>query len=136
MKEQSVMSNVGRIVSSAPSLRKGRALWVQIVRVSVVLVLLYLLSYAPVVRACGRRHVGAAHALSDATGVNVENLAFDPEADSSLYPLYHPIDLVIDHTPLQVLLFGWANVWGVRDEFERGHIHRVRGKELNHRMAP
>ena len=30
-------------------------------------------------------------------------------------PIYHPVDWIIDNTPLDVPLFAWASVWGVKE---------------------
>lgn len=45
-------------------------------------------------------------------------------ADSSLYPIYKPVDWLIDNTPLRNPLFSWAEVLGVREEFDDGAEHR------------
>ncbi len=60
--------------------------------------LVYVLSFAPVVRICGQR---------------------------SLYPAYKPVNWMIDHTALREPLFIWAGIWGVRDEVEANSIARI-----------
>jgi hypothetical protein len=80
----------------------------------------YVLSYAPVVRVCGRGSyieiTQGAHAIrADMPG---------PLADSSRYPLYEPVDWLIDRTALRHPLFLWAECWGVRKAFEYGYYVR------------
>jgi hypothetical protein len=38
--------------------------------------------------------------------------------DGKDLPLYRPVDFLIDHTVLREPVLWWAELWGVRDEFE------------------
>jgi hypothetical protein len=72
----------------------------------------YVLSYAPVVRICRR---------TIPTGFDS---GYTPTADGSLYPMYKPVDWLIDNTPLHDPLFSWAEICGVREDFEMGEFIR------------
>lgn len=104
--------------------------------VFVVAPLVYVLSYAPVVRVY-RRSVEAQRLVPRVTviretesgwvaespreGVNIEC------ADSSVYPGYQPLDWLIDNTALRELMFKWADLWRVRGDFEAGYQYRHGG---------
>lgn len=68
--------------------------------------LAYVLSYAPVVRICE----GSDEALT--TG-------------AIGYPVYEPVDWLIDNTPLREPIFSWGGLWNVRAQFELAHAVRV-----------
>ena len=70
----------------------------------VVLPLMYVLSYAPVVRVC--------------EGPDPEDTTTFVENPPGRYPLYKPVNLLIDHTPFREPLLSWAEVWNVRARFE------------------
>lgn len=52
----------------------------------------------------------------------VFSLVSDPWA--SRIPAYRPVDWLIDNTPLRPLLFRWADLWGVGDDFRFNHDWR------------
>jgi hypothetical protein len=76
-----------------------------------VLPVMYVLSYAPVVRWEYSR-------LS-----TIDHLVGLP-MDGSDLPLYAPVDWLIDHTPLRRPFFWWAGVFGVRQQFELSATYR------------
>ena len=78
-----------------------------LVAFAMLLPVVYVLSYAPVMRVCGRTLPAG---QLPPIGVEVP-----PLADASLYPAYHPVDWLIDNTPLRKPLFWWADLWGVGD---------------------
>jgi hypothetical protein len=99
----------------------------------IVTPVVYVLSYAPVVRVCGRTveyrfnvdipfPQGTAIAPGFESGS--EMVIQQQIADSSLYPMYGPVDWLIDHTPLRGPLLSWAGLWGVRDAFDLTEIER------------
>lgn len=83
---------------------------------------LYVLSYAPVVRICQREVVLGILVTEEPEG-RIHRVRI---ADSSRYPAYRTIDWVIDNTPLREPIFLWASAWGVREEFEFGKSFRER----------
>ena len=76
-----------------------------------VLPVLYVLSYAPVVRWKYDR----LPATDQFVGRPI---------DGSDLPLYAPVDWLIDHTPLERPLFWWAGVWGMRQQFVLSSAYR------------
>ena len=90
----------------------------------VLLPFVYVLSYAPAVRVCGRTR--PVEELLTISGVYyMEPVVFQQRlADASLYPPYQPVDWLIDNTPLRKPLFYWAELWGVREQFEAGESGR------------
>ena len=89
--------------------------------VLIVTPLVYVLSYAPVVRVCGRT-AEVPFTVRDRISVSYslpETYTLKP-ADASLYPTYQPVDWLIDNTPLRQPLFYWAEIWGVRNQFQAG----------------
>lgn len=98
--------------------------------VALILVLapiLYVLSYAPVVRVLGRSKEFANPPDLSAYSGNTRLVGQADCADASLYPAYGPVDFLIDHTPLREPLFSWAQIWDVRDDFENGRNLRATG---------
>ena len=86
--------------------------------VAVLLLGLYPLSYAPVVRLCG----GVTFAETDyCTFIPL----IESYGDGTAYPVYMPIDWLIDHTPIRHPLFAWAKLLGVEGDFEIAHRHRA-----------
>ena len=75
-----------------------------IVAFGMLLTVLYVLSYAPVV--------------SVWDGPNPTYVGLDPALPKNEYPPYKAVDWLIDETPLREPLFCWADIWGVREEFE------------------
>jgi hypothetical protein len=73
-----------------------------------VLLLAYVLSYAPLVRWFIARHTRR-------TGPDSVTI---PLVDGEDLPAYRPVDLLIDASPLRAPLLVWAEVWGVRHNFE------------------
>lgn len=100
----------------------------------IVTPVVYVLSYAPVVRVCGRTvvefepdldipyppgtHISSYPDFGDSPGSEVLI------ADSSLYPMYGPVDWLMDHTSLRGPLLTWAELWSVREAFEVSEIER------------
>lgn len=82
----------------------------------ILLPVLYVVSYAPFVRVCAGTYTERrTHRIS----------VLDPSdvilpGDGSRYPAYKPVDWLIDNTPIRGPMFWWADIWGVRDELERG----------------
>jgi hypothetical protein len=70
--------------------------------------LLYVLSYAPVVRWTARRTDPARETLFDGDD----------------FPVYRPLDWLIYHTPLRTPLFAWASLFGAREQFESAYDQR------------
>ena len=86
----------------------------------VVLPVLYVLSYAPVVRFYDGE---TEHDLDIPFPAGAHFIPADwlKLADSSRYPPYKPIDWLIDNTPLQKPLYFWADIWGVHTAFEKAN---------------
>lgn len=82
---------------------------------------LYPLSYAPVVRVQRETWKPTAHPLSSSV------VSFYV-IDSSTSAVYKPVDWLIDETPLREPLLWWAEVCGVRGSFEFSAL--VRGPYL------
>jgi len=76
----------------------------------ILLLVLYVLSYAPLVRFCEGPSPSRSDNYSRARGV---------------YVLYEPVDLLIDLTPLRKPLFIWADLWRVGDSFKERHVIRM-----------
>lgn len=102
----------------------------------------YVLSYAPVVKIC-RRSVETREVPRAQLSVSFQMrpVAVRRElADGSLYPLYSPVDSLIDRTSLRKPLFFWADIWGVREAFESGFQERCKptmfeGGSLNPKVS-
>lgn len=98
----------------------------------IVTPVVYVLSYAPVVKVCGRtaefpvdgRSLGLDIRSMDSVVVPLV-IVNQPLADGSLYPLYAPVDWLIDNTLLREPLFFWAGLWSAGDEFEKGRSFRL-----------
>ena len=78
---------------------------------------LYVLSYAPVVRICDGPDPEPPEFVALYSSFFVEK---DPE-----YPLYVPVDWLIDNTPLETPLFIWAECWNVREHFRDEALFRM-----------
>lgn len=50
-------------------------------------------------------------------------------------PAYRPVDWLIDNTPFRPLLFNWADLWGVGDDFRFNHDWRTLGWPYHHHTA-
>ena len=85
-----------------------RTLHILIITLSAFVV--YVLSYAPVVRFS-----------------NGHRLAYISE-----FPAYEPVDGLIDWTPLREPLLVWADIWQVRGNFEAGYSHRAEWRHQEH----
>ena len=85
--------------------------------------LVYVLSYAPVVRL----QEGA-----DPQTYPTEFVLFVE------YQFYDPVEWLIDNTPLEQPLIRWAGIWGVGTAFENARIWRYnsRIRELRSRYGP
>ena len=81
----------------------------------VVLPILYVLSYAPVVRVCDRQFP------------IVGDPQKPPMADAFLYPEYQPVDWLIDSTPLREPLFEHGRDLPVQRLSPREQLRLVRG---------
>lgn len=88
--------------------------------VLIVLPVLYVLSYAPFVRASrGRYSARRTHRMS----------VLDPDdvvlpGAGSRYPAYKPVDWLVDNTVLTEPLLLWSGLWGVREYFEHDTLLR------------
>ena len=104
----------------------------------IVAPLVYVLSYAPVVKACKRTVETAEYPFTAIwVSFSVSPVMVHREAaDGSIYPLYSPVDWLIDSTPLRKPLFFWAEIWGVRDAFEFGNRRRVSDPSASRRTEP
>jgi hypothetical protein len=105
-----------------PALRNKPSLTSLVAFFLIVAPLVYVLSYAPVVRVCGRQLEIRAQ-MRTASSL-FEGTFSMPVADASLYPAYSAVDWLIDRTPLRGPLFTWAGLWGVGGAFETGYQHR------------
>jgi hypothetical protein len=76
-------------------------------------IVLYLMSYAPVVR------------------WECRSVITEP-VDGKRFPVYRPADWVIDRTPLAGAMFWWARLWNVDSEFRwaRDERERIRRENL------
>jgi hypothetical protein len=83
-----------------------------------LLLLLYPLCYAPVLRFWG----GTTYTDDPVWESFLPQVDY---ADGRRYPPFRPIDWLIDHTPLRHPLFWWAGLWGVRDDFESSRQERT-----------
>jgi hypothetical protein len=72
---------------------------------AIIVSTVYVLSYAPVVRISWKWQLVTPSEL------------FKP-LDGEELPIFRPVDWLIDETPLQEPLFAWADLCGVRTEFE------------------
>jgi hypothetical protein len=82
---------------------------------ALVLLVPYLLSYAPVVAYAEKHDLAQPTDLFDVT-------------DGKELPIYRPVDLLIDYTPLRRPLVAWARLWGVGNTFAFGRWLRT-GRE-------
>jgi hypothetical protein len=90
----------------------------------VVLSVVYLFSYAPVVRMQGGWKV---HPSSHTPlGARVRTYVKEP-IDGDNLPLYQPVDWLIDNTPFQDPLLWWAQQCGVWGAFREGMWRRQAG---------
>jgi hypothetical protein len=85
-----------------------------------VLSVVYLFSYAPVVRTRGGWKV---HAATDSFG-NPTTITEPIDGDN--LPFYRPVDWLIDNTPFQDPLLWWAQQCGVGSPFREGMGWRQR----------
>jgi hypothetical protein len=76
-----------------------------------VLTVVYVLSYAPVVRYLEDRPTKE-YKLFDYT-------------DGDELPFYRPVDSLIDSTPLRSPLIAWARIWGVGNTFQFAMEDRI-----------
>jgi len=98
--------------------QKARKPWlVNLAMVAVLSLFIYPLSYAPVVRlGGGNRDVMPTMSIH---GPYVDY------ADGSRYPVFQPVDWLIDHTPLRQPLFWWAALFGVKEDFQTAYNFRT-----------
>ncbi len=93
----------------------------------IVAPVVYVLSYAPVVRVCGRTVEYDPDIPFPSGTFNVDIPDYQSGVtleNPSLYPAYQPVHWLIDHTPLREPLMLWADLWGVRYAFEVSEIER------------
>ena len=83
----------------------------------------YVLSYAPVVRFGGHEEEWVVPSYFPGTPRRV----IIP-ADGSRYPIYKPVDWLIDNTPLRSPLFRWAAICNVSYDFYRSARRRERDR--------
>ena len=81
----------------------------------VVLAVVYVLSYAPVVKWKGPYAIHNPH-----NGP----IVFAYPVDGTHLPMYRPVDCLIDETPLREPLLIWAGVWGACEAFEDARVNR------------
>jgi len=78
----------------------------------------YLFSFAPVVRMHGGwKPVATTDGVGNPATVNAQIYSDD-------LPVYRPVDWMIDNTPMQDVLYWWADVWGVRSPFTEAAMWR------------
>ncbi len=106
-KKTGTMNQVSRETTSR-QLSRTPSLTSLIALVLIMTPLLYVVSYAPVVR--WNRGVDAPDSYFWASG-GVGEFGVYESVD---YPLYKPVDWLIDETPLSKPLLWWAELWGVR----------------------
>ena len=82
-----------------------------------VVVVAYPLSYAPVVR-------------WKLDGPTAQGYFYPLIVDGADYPVYKPVDWLIDNTPLDRPLFAWASRWGVGDQFRSSAGMREFGRQM------
>src|SRR5690606_20969675 len=80
----------------------------------------YLFSYAPVVRMRGGWKM-----VPTTDGFGNPAIVRAPIFSEDL-PLYRPVDWLIDNTPMQDVMYWWADVWGVRSPFTEAAMWRPR----------
>lgn len=91
--------------------RRGPSITSLVTFFLIVTPLVYVLSYAPVVRFLAlSEEVDSAEPFAGF-------MAPEPN-DSREFPAYVPIDWLIDNTPIRRPLFAWSGAWGVREDFE------------------
>jgi hypothetical protein len=95
------------------------------------LLLAYPFSYAPVVQMRGGwKMVPATDGFGNPAVVKAPIFSED-------LPLYRPVDWLIDNTPMQDVLYWWADVWGVRSPFTEAagcvRVARSRRSARHHR---
>jgi hypothetical protein len=86
-----------------------------------LVVIVYPLSYAPVVR----WKATAIDANRFKGGPSYTSYIVIHSIDSSTLPAYRPVDWLIDNTPLDRPLFAWARALGVGTEFEYSKAART-----------
>lgn len=100
--------------------QKPRKPWlVNLAFIAVLLLLVYPLSYAPVVRLGGGNQDVTPTVFMSMHGPIIDY------ADGSRYPIYVPVDWLIDHTPLRQPLFWWAALFGVKEDFQSAYNWRT-----------
>jgi len=88
----------------------------------VVIGVLYLFSYASAVRFAARRtKVPTRSELRFAVDV-WQDVTFP---DGQRFPIYRPVDRLIDRSPVRPVLLWWADVWGVGEQFRAASWYRV-----------
>jgi hypothetical protein len=97
---------------------------------AMLLAVLYVLSYAPVVRVRRVTHV-----------LRPDEIVLYATATEQIpcplpFRAYRPVDWMIDNTPLRKPLFVWAGLWGTREEFELAASIRDAGPPTRIHMEP
>lgn len=82
----------------------------------VVTPILYVLSYAPVVRFCGPPLEYQPPMVGPGNRATVYRLRE--------YRSFAPVDWLIDNTPLKEPFFLWADLWGIREAFRQAALAR------------
>ncbi len=82
--------------------------------VTITLLAVYPLSYAPVLRMVGPWKSHGPISVGSPSTYFVSGTLHLP-VDGRELPVYQPIDWLIDETPLREPLLDWAELWGLRD---------------------
>ena len=83
----------------------------------------YVLSYAPVVRIYG----GNEFILDEDIPWRPGNIGISVGPD---YSFYQPVEQLTDNASIRPVMFWWAGLWGVRQHFEIVSFERDRGLPL------
>jgi hypothetical protein len=94
-----------------------------VVLASVLLAVLYVLSYAPVVRFVLTSEEDPGLAVVEFPDGEVNVVGRRPY-DGRVVAAYRPIDWLIDNTPLRAPLLWWADRFDMRFEFETASLSR------------
>jgi hypothetical protein len=98
--------------------RRRKPLLVNLSLVALLAAMLYVFSYAPCVRLRGGVQFGEDKWFSLIPPI-------ERYGDGRDYPVYRPVDWLIDHTPLRYPLLCWAELCGVRSDFEIAYDDRT-----------
>ena len=101
---------------------------VQLAAAMVLILGMYVLSYAPVVRLKAGAGPAAVRLSPRGTTIGIDG-------DDLLF--YKPIDTLIDHSPLaRKVLWYWASWWRVDRQFHTTRLQRQQGRNFTHPGQP